>query len=171
LKPSLSNKVGQKSCPLIIDNNYFKFSVICVKFMYKYLALYYPPPLLIQRRSSFLKTFLVYNKRTIVGILFRSIRCWICCIDRNFNNRLNTVWFRRIIRVFDFHGIRDYIYTLWKRVDIFQEESNNAQTRWEYLYLETRLDFMKTCGHLVKFVRSNIAMTDNWVSNIVILPM
>jgi len=37
----LSNKVGQNSCPLILDNNHFKFSAICVRFMYKYLALYY----------------------------------------------------------------------------------------------------------------------------------
>ena len=32
----LSNNVRQKSCPLILDNNHSKFSVICVRFMYKY---------------------------------------------------------------------------------------------------------------------------------------
>jgi len=30
----LSNEIGQKNCPL--DNIHFKFSVICVRFMYKY---------------------------------------------------------------------------------------------------------------------------------------
>ena len=35
----LFNKVGQNSCPLILDNNHFKFSDICVRFMYKYLSL------------------------------------------------------------------------------------------------------------------------------------
>ena len=30
----LSNKVRQNSCPLILDNNHSKFSVICVRFMY-----------------------------------------------------------------------------------------------------------------------------------------
>jgi len=35
----LSNNVGQNSCPL--DNIHFKFSVICVRFMYKYLTLCY----------------------------------------------------------------------------------------------------------------------------------
>jgi len=33
----LSNKVGQYSCPLNLDNNHSKCSVICVRFMYKYL--------------------------------------------------------------------------------------------------------------------------------------
>ena len=36
-----SNKVGQNSCPLILENNHSKFLVICVRFMYKYLALCY----------------------------------------------------------------------------------------------------------------------------------
>jgi len=51
--------VGQNSCPLIFDNNHSKFSVICERFMYKYLALCYfflffnPTPFV------FLKTFLV----------------------------------------------------------------------------------------------------------------
>jgi len=41
--------------PLILDNNHFKFSVICIRFMYKYLALCYFFPFLIRRRLSFLK--------------------------------------------------------------------------------------------------------------------
>jgi len=52
----LSNKVGQNSCPLILDNNHCKFSVICVRFMYKYLALcFFFFLFLIRRRLSFLK--------------------------------------------------------------------------------------------------------------------
>jgi len=51
----LSNKVGQNSSPLILDNNHSKFSVICVRFMHKYFLF----PFLIRRRLSFLKTFLV----------------------------------------------------------------------------------------------------------------
>ena len=39
----LFNKVGQNSCSLILENNHCKFSVICVRFMYKYLALCYFP--------------------------------------------------------------------------------------------------------------------------------
>ena len=57
----LFNTVGQNSCPLIFDNNHSKFSVICVRFMYKYLALCYFFLFLIRRRLSFLKTFLVYT--------------------------------------------------------------------------------------------------------------
>jgi len=57
----LSNKVGRNSFPL--DNIHFKFSVICVRFMYKYLTLCYIFFLfLIWRRLSFFKTFLVTNK-------------------------------------------------------------------------------------------------------------
>ena len=56
----LSNKVGQNNCSLILKNNHCKFSVICVRFMYKYLALCnFFPIFLILRRLSFLKTFLV----------------------------------------------------------------------------------------------------------------
>jgi len=40
----LSNKVNQNSCSLIIENNHCKFSVICVRFIYKYLAFCYFPP-------------------------------------------------------------------------------------------------------------------------------
>ena len=55
----LANKVGQNSCPL--DNIHLNFSVICVRFMYKYLTLCYMFSLfLIWRRLSFLKTFLVF---------------------------------------------------------------------------------------------------------------
>jgi len=51
----LSNKVGQNSCPLILDNKHSMFSVICVRFMYKYFFFLF----LIRRRLSFLKTFFV----------------------------------------------------------------------------------------------------------------
>ena len=57
----LFNKVGQNSCSLILEKNHCKFSVICVRCMYKYLALCYFPPFLILRRLSFLKTFIVSN--------------------------------------------------------------------------------------------------------------
>jgi len=57
----LFNTVGQNRCPLIFDNNHSKFSVICVRFMYKFLALCLFFPFLIWRRLSFLKTFLVTN--------------------------------------------------------------------------------------------------------------
>jgi len=46
----LSNKVGQNSCPLILENNHSMFSIICVRFMYKYFL-----PFLIRRRLSFFK--------------------------------------------------------------------------------------------------------------------
>ena len=36
----LSNKGSQNSCPLILDNNHSMFSVICVRFMYKYILCY-----------------------------------------------------------------------------------------------------------------------------------
>jgi len=49
----LFNKVGQNSCSLILENNHCKFSVICVRFMYKYLALCNFPVFLIPRRLSF----------------------------------------------------------------------------------------------------------------------
>jgi len=35
----LSNKVGQNSCSLILENNHCKFSVICVRSMNKYMYL------------------------------------------------------------------------------------------------------------------------------------
>jgi len=54
----LSNKVGQKSCSLILENNHCKFSVICVRFMCKYLAMCFSLFLTILCRLSFLKTFL-----------------------------------------------------------------------------------------------------------------
>jgi len=70
----LSNKVGQNSCPL--DNIHFKFSVICVRFMYKNLTLCYIFFLfLIWRRLSFLKTFLVYN--AFVNKLNFYIHIWL----------------------------------------------------------------------------------------------
>ena len=55
----LSNKVGQNSRPL--DTIHFKFSAICVRFMYKYLTqlVLYFLHFLIRRLLSFLKTFLV----------------------------------------------------------------------------------------------------------------
>ena len=65
----LSNKVVQNSCPLILDNNQSKFSVICVRFMYKYLALCY--------------IFSFFNPTPIV--FFKDISCsctqgsWIVC--------------------------------------------------------------------------------------------
>jgi len=73
----LLNTVGQNSCPLIFENNHSKFSVICVRFMYKYLALCYFFLFLIRRRLSFLKTFFVsfnymYN---MFAILCRKILC------------------------------------------------------------------------------------------------
>jgi len=51
----LSNKVGQNSCSLILKKNHCTFSVICVRFMYKYLALCHFPPFLILRCLSFFK--------------------------------------------------------------------------------------------------------------------
>jgi len=56
----LSNKVGQNSCPL--DNIHFKFSVICVRFMYKYLTLCYIFFLFLSDAVCLLKTFLVICK-------------------------------------------------------------------------------------------------------------
>ena len=55
----ISNKVGQNRCPLILDNNHCKFSVICVRFMYKYLALLFLFLFLNPTPFVFLKTFLV----------------------------------------------------------------------------------------------------------------
>jgi len=57
----LFNTVGQNSCPLIFDNNHSKFSVICVRCMYKYLALCYFFPFLIRRRLSFFKDISCLN--------------------------------------------------------------------------------------------------------------
>jgi len=54
----LSNKVCQNSCPLILDNNHSKFSVVCVRFMYKYFSLF-----LIRRRLSFLNTISHFLER------------------------------------------------------------------------------------------------------------
>ena len=56
-----SNKVGQNSCPLILNNNHSKFSVISVRFMYEYLALCYFF-LFFSTPFVFLKTFLVKRK-------------------------------------------------------------------------------------------------------------
>jgi len=39
----LSNKVRQNGCPLILDNNHSKFSIICVRFMYKYFFPFFNP--------------------------------------------------------------------------------------------------------------------------------
>ena len=61
----LSNKVGQNSCPLILDNNHSKISVICVWFRYKYFFRFS-----IRRRLSFLKTFLVSLNRSCLLKIF-----------------------------------------------------------------------------------------------------
>jgi len=73
----LSNKVGQNSCPLILDNYHSKFSVICLSFMYKYLALCYCFSFFIRRRLSFLKTFLV---QVYIFIIFRFLLMKLYCI-------------------------------------------------------------------------------------------
>jgi len=54
----ISNKVCQNSCPLILDNNHSKFSVFCVRFMYKYSALFY---------------FFLFNRTPFV--FFKDISC------------------------------------------------------------------------------------------------
>jgi len=72
----LSNKVGQNSRPL--DNIHFKFSVNCVRFMYKYLTLCYIFfYFLIRRRLSFLKTFLVCNSLFFAYFLQFIGNCWL----------------------------------------------------------------------------------------------
>ena len=62
----LFNKVSQNSCPLILDNNHSEFSVICVRFMYKYLALCY---------------FFLFNRTPFV--CFKDISCFTCKQIRN----------------------------------------------------------------------------------------
>jgi len=65
----LSNKVGQNS--RLLENIHFKVSVICVRFMNKYLTLCYIFFFfLIRRRLSFLKTFLVSVNKDNVKIIF-----------------------------------------------------------------------------------------------------
>ena len=77
----LSNKVGQNSCPLSLDNNHSKFSVICVRFIYKYWELCYFFIFIIRRRLSFLKTFL--GKRKLRFPFRRPYRHKICDKDED----------------------------------------------------------------------------------------
>jgi len=68
----LSNTVRQNSCPLILDNIHSKFSVICVRFMYKYFFPFFNPTPFV-----FLKTFLV--KRSVQDESIKTIKI-ICCV-------------------------------------------------------------------------------------------
>jgi len=108
----LSNRVGQNSCPLILDNNHCKFSVICVSFMYKYLALSYifflffnPTPFV------FLKTFLV-SSRLLIFFPFEIKTNWCVNLVRKKRVRRYTkIWLSTAFIVcykikhdgFDFH--------------------------------------------------------------------
>ena len=67
----LSNKVGQNNCSLILENNHCKFSVICVRFMYKYLALCYFSPFFNPTPFVFFKRhflFIVDCVREYIGV-------------------------------------------------------------------------------------------------------
>jgi len=77
----LSNKVGQNSCPLILDNNHSKFSVTCVRFVYKYLALCYkfsffnPTPFVFFKDIS----CLIWDKGKSINIPF--VITYVCVLD------------------------------------------------------------------------------------------
>jgi len=75
----LSNKSGQNSCSLIVENNHCKCSVICVRLMYKYFFSF-----LILLRLSFLKTFLVLFCDFLINNIF------FCPRLKN----LNQIWFK-----------------------------------------------------------------------------
>jgi len=70
----LSNKVRHNSCPLILDNNHSKFSVICVRFMYTstFFSFFYNPTPFVFFKDIFCFTVHVYA-RTVLELL---MGCW-----------------------------------------------------------------------------------------------